>query len=134
MLSASFLRHDFRTNTHIHRALYTALREQHTHLENSDVPGVALHSLLQFSTFQALLSADPVQIFMEIQPCKTAPTHSIPPRRGFPSHPQGRLCLSETFRNPRTALRASSKSHSRWHNQIELLYFPSAPCLLKSGT
>lgn len=40
-----------------------------SHLEDGDVPGVALHGLLKFATLQALLRSDAMQVFVEVQAC-----------------------------------------------------------------
>lgn len=37
------------------------------HLEDSDVPSVALHGLLKFATFQALLGSNTMQVLVEVQ-------------------------------------------------------------------
>lgn len=38
-------------------------------LEDSDVPGVALHGLLKFAAFQTLLCSNAMQVLMEVQTC-----------------------------------------------------------------
>lgn len=38
-----------------------------SHLEDSDVPGVALHGLLELAAFQTLLCSDAMQVLMEVQ-------------------------------------------------------------------
>lgn len=40
-----------------------------SHLEDSDVPCVALHGLLKFAAFQTFLCPDAMQVLMEVQTC-----------------------------------------------------------------
>ena len=39
-----------------------------SNLEHGDVPGVALHGLLQLAALQALPRPDPVEVHVEVQP------------------------------------------------------------------
>lgn len=45
-----------------------------SHLEDGDVPGVALHGLLQLAAFQTLLGSDTMQVFVKVQTCRQTDT------------------------------------------------------------
>lgn len=47
-----------------------------SHLEDSDVPGVALHGLLKLAAFQTFLCSNTMQVLVEVQTWKHTQTHA----------------------------------------------------------
>lgn len=53
----------------VQRLALSVLQQVCLALEHGDVPGVALHRLLQFAALQTFLRSDAMQILMEVQTC-----------------------------------------------------------------